>query len=107
MAYRMLIVARMNEADRDSVANLFAESDATDLPVSLGARRRTLFHYNGLYMHLVEADTDFSERLREARENPLFTELSAKLSQFITPYDPGWKEPRDAMAEPFYTWTRP
>jgi cyclase len=107
MAYRMLIVARMNEADRDDVANLFAESDATDLPVSLGARRRTLFHYHGLYLHLVEADADFSERLREARRNPLFTEVSAKLSQFVTPYDPGWKEPRDAMAEPFYTWPRP
>ena len=107
MTYRMLIVARMDEADRDSVANVFAESDATDLPVSLGARRRTLFHYRGLYFHLVEADADFTDRLSEARQNPLFADVHAKLSRYITPYDPGWKEPRDARAEPFYTWMRP
>ena len=107
MAYRMLIVARMNEADQDSVANLFAESDATDLPVSLGAQRRTLFHYHGLYLHLVEADMDFADRLREARRNPLFADVNAKLSRYITPYDPRWTEPRHAMAEPFYTWTLP
>ncbi len=107
MAYRMLIIARMNQADRDAVANLFAESDATDLPISLGARRRTLFQYHGLYLHLVEAETDFTDRLYEARRNPLFAEVNAKLSRYITPYDPNWKEPRDAMAEPFYTWTQP
>jgi cyclase len=107
MAYRMLIIARMNEADRDSVANVFAESDATDLPVSLGARRRTLFHYRGLYLHLVEADTDFTDRLYEARRHPLFVDVNTKLGRYITPYDPSWKEPRDAMAEPFYTWARP
>jgi hypothetical protein len=107
MAYRMLIVARMNEADRYDVANLFAESDATDLPRSLGAQRRTLFHFHGLYLHLVEADTDFSGQLRGARHNPLFADLSAKLSRYITPYDPGWTQPRDALAEPFYTWAQP
>ena len=107
MTFRMLIVARMDEADRDAVATVFAESDATDLPLSLGAQRRTLFHYRGLYLHLVEADTDFTDRLGEARQNPLFADVNAKLSRYITPYDPRWKEPRDAMAEPFYTWTRP
>jgi len=103
----MLIVARMNGVDRDSVAQLFAESDATDLPLSLGARRRTLFHYRSLYLHLVEADMDFTDRLREARRNPLFADVNEKLSRYITPYDPRWTEPRDAMAEPFYTWTLP
>jgi cyclase len=103
----MLIVARMNEADRDSVAELFAESDATDLPVSLGANRRTLFYYRGLYLHLVEAGTDFTAALREARDNPLFADLNNKLSRYITPYHPDWRQPGDAMAEPFYTWTRP
>ena len=107
MTYRMLIVARMDEAHQASVARVFAESDATDLPVSLGARRRTLFHYRGLYLHLVEADADFADRLSEARQNPLFADVNAKLSRYIRPYDPGWKEPRDAVAEPFYVWTRP
>jgi cyclase len=107
MAYRMLIVARMNEADRDAVATVFAESDATDLPLSLGARRRTLFHFHGLYLHLVEADADFTGALYEARQNPLFTDVNAELARYITPYDPQWTQPRDAMAEPFYTWTRP
>jgi hypothetical protein len=106
MAYRMLIVARMNEVDRNAVARVFAESDATDLPVLMGTQRRTLFHYRGLYVHLVEADSDVSDRLREAGNNPLFVDVSAKLSPYITPYDPDWRQPRDALAEPFYTWTR-
>src|ERR1043166_5420978 len=56
MENRILIVARMAEADRDAVAQVFAESDATALPMMMGARRRTLFSYHGLYLHLVEAD---------------------------------------------------
>jgi cyclase len=107
MAHRMLIIARMNEADTEPVAKIFAESDATDLPLMLGASRRTLFHYRGLYLHLVEAQEDFTGELYEARDHSLFKDVNAKLSKYISPYDPNWKEPRDAMADPFYSWVRP
>ncbi|MEU9507218.1 TcmI family type II polyketide cyclase [Micromonospora sp. NPDC048170] len=106
MAQRTLIIARMDEADKQAVADVFAESDATDLPVMLGASRRTLFFYRGLYLHLIEARDGLTERLYDAREHRLFGDVNTKLSRYVSPYDPDWKEPRDAMAEPFYTWVR-
>lgn len=46
---RVLIVARMNESDMDAVTDVWAESDATELPALVGVRRRSLFHFHGLY----------------------------------------------------------
>ncbi|MFI6823846.1 TcmI family type II polyketide cyclase [Micromonospora sp. NPDC050187] len=103
--HRTLIVARMNPADAASVANIFAESDATELPHMIGVDRRTLFRFHDLYFHLVEADQSINRDLYKARSHPLYQDINEKLAQFISPYDPGWKEPKDAMAEPFYTWT--
>jgi len=103
--HRTLIVARMDPADADAVASAFAESDATDLPHMIGVSRRTLFRFHSLYFHLVEADEDISPKLYEARGHPLYRDLNAKLGELISPYDPNWREPKDAMAEPFYAWT--
>jgi cyclase len=101
---RTLIVARMDPAMAPSVAKLFAESDRTELPHLIGVTRRTLFTYHNLYFHLVEAGDDLAGNLRATRQNPLYAELNKKLSQFITPYSPSWREPGDAMAAPFYSW---
>jgi cyclase len=38
------------------------------------------------------------------RSHPLYQDLNTKLSKIISPYDPNWKEPKDAMASPFYVW---
>jgi cyclase len=97
----------MNAADTGPVADIFAESDTTELPLMLGASRRTLFHYRGLYLHLIEADEDFTDKLDEAGGHELFNAVNAKLSRYISPYDPSWRKPRDAMADSFYTWARP
>lgn len=103
--HRTLIVARMDARDRDEIAGVFAESDATDLPRMLDVSRRTLFHFHDLYFHLVEAPRDISPNLYQIRDSALYRDVSAKLGRFISPYDPNWKEPRDAMAAPFYVWT--
>lgn len=103
--HRTLIVAKMDARDRDEIAGVFAESDATDLPQVIGVSRRTLFTFHDLYFHLVEAPRDISPNLYKARGSALYSDISAKLGRFISPYDPDWKEPRDAMATPFYTWT--
>ncbi|WP_344222965.1 TcmI family type II polyketide cyclase [Paractinoplanes ferrugineus] len=100
-----MIVARMNPADTDGVAGVFAESDATELPHLVGVSRRTLFSFHQLYFHLVEADGDISPNLYRQRGTDLYQDINTKLGQFITPYDPNWSEPRDAMANVFYTWT--
>lgn len=58
---RTLIVARMHSGDAPAVAQIFGESDAGELPHMLGVRRRDLFHFHGLYVHLVEARDDLAE----------------------------------------------
>ncbi len=102
--HRTLIVARMDPANAQGVAQVFADSDATELPHMVGVTRRTLFAFHHLYFHLVEADEDISPRLYQAREHPLYQQINTRLGEFVSPYDPNWREPKDAMAVPFYSW---
>jgi cyclase len=102
--HQTLIVARMNPGDTRHVADIFAESDATQLPHLIGVSRRVLFTFHDLYFHLVQADADVSPNLYKARSHPLYRDINTKLGTFISPYDPNWKEPKDAMATPFYVW---
>jgi cyclase len=104
--HRTLIVARMDPNAAPAVADAFGRSDATELPHLVGVSRRTLFFFHDLYFHLVEADEDIAERLYQVRGTDLYRELNAELAELISPYDPGWREPKDAMARPFYTWRR-
>ena len=103
--HRTLIVARIDPRNADPVAEVFAESDATDLPHLIGVSRRTLFTFHDLYFHLVEADSDITPNLYKARSHPLYADVNTKLAALVSPYDPAWKEPKDAMANPFYAWT--
>jgi len=102
--HRTLIIARMNPHDASAVAEIFGESDRTELPGLIGVRRRTLFRFHGLYGHLIEADEDIGPRLAKNRGHQLFTDVTHRLGGLIRPYDPAWSQPRDAMATPFYTW---
>lgn len=102
--HRTLIVARMSPADAGAVAKLFAESDATELPHMVGVQRRTLFRFHELYFHLIEADDDITDRLYGVRDHPLFTDINTKLAEYMRPYSPTWREPKDSMASQFYAW---
>ncbi|GII78905.1 hypothetical protein Sru01_38870 [Sphaerisporangium rufum] len=102
--HRTLIVAKMAPSETEAVAKIFADSDASDLPHLIGVRRRTLFRFHELYFHLVEADQDITPDLYKARSHPLYAEINTRLAEHIRPYDPAWREPKDAMAQPFYTW---
>ncbi|MCP2341087.1 TcmI family type II polyketide cyclase [Actinomadura rupiterrae] len=104
MAHRTLIVARMEPSHADAVAQIFGESDSTDLPHMIGVSRRTLFRFHDLYFHLVEADDDITPNLYKARSHPLYDDINKRLAEQVSPYDPNWKEPKDAMALPFYSW---
>ena len=101
-----LIVARMAPDTQTSVADLFAEFDATEMPHLMGTRRRELFHYRGLYFHLQDfAGEHGSESIQEARTHPRFVQISDELKPFIEAYDPStWRSPKDAMATRFYHW---
>jgi cyclase len=102
-----LIVAKMRPDSGDDVAKLFGEFDETEMPGLMGTRRRQLFRYHGLYFHLQDFDDDMLEggaAIEEARQHPLFVNISNDLKPFIEPYDPDWQRPADAMAERFYLW---
>ncbi|AXK32542.1 TcmI family type II polyketide cyclase [Streptomyces armeniacus] len=103
--HRTLIVARMEPRNATAVAEAFAESDTGELPRKVGVTRRTLFRFHDLYFHLVEAHEDITPALYRAREEEPYVRLSTRLAELVSPYDPGWREPKDAMAEPFYVWT--
>ena len=104
-AAQTLIVARMSPGHADRVAEIFAESDAGDLPGLLGVRQRSLFRYHDVYVHFIEADTDVRPALEQVRRDPLFVDVNTKLSDLVLPYDPStWRQPADAMAERFYHW---
>lgn len=102
--FRSLIVARFDPRDSESVADIFRESDRTELPHLLGASSRTLFRFHGLYLHLIEAEESIGPGVNEMRGHPLFVDVDTKLSNYIKPYAPDWKSPADALATPFYTW---
>jgi cyclase len=104
--HRTLIVARLQPGGPEPIARIFAESDSTELPEMIGVRRRTLFQFHDLYFHLVEADQDISENLYAARAHPLYQDINKRLAEHVRPYDPNWREPKDAMAQPFYVWSQ-
>ena len=101
-----LIVARMTPDAAGQVADIFTESDRTDLPGLVGVTRRQLFRYQGLYFHLFETDEHGPRRVEDVRGHELFVDVNDKLAHHIKPYDPQtWRSPRDAMAEQFYHWS--
>jgi cyclase len=102
---RGVIVAKIKPGSEQKVAEIFAESDATDLPSLAGVRHRSLFILDDVYVHYVETDEDFEAAVDQIRAHPLFTEISASLDPYITPYNPEtWKSPKDATAVEFYSW---
>jgi cyclase len=105
MIKRGVIVARIKPGAEEEVARLFADSDATELPGLAGVRHRSLFVLDDLYIHYVETDDEFAGAVEAIRDHPLFKDISEKLDDYITPYDPEtWKSPKDAQAQEFYRW---
>ncbi len=72
----------------------------------MGTRRRELFSYRDLYIHLQDFDGDTGgSNILEARSDPLFIQISADLKAHLWAYDPpNWRSPADAMATRFYHW---
>lgn len=102
--HRSLIVARLDPADTANVAEVFAESDRTELPHLVGVRRRTLLSFHGLYFHLIESERPLGPSFGWISDHPLFVNVATKLSSYVRPYDPSWSSPKDAIAAPFYSW---
>ncbi len=102
---RGLIIAKIKPGKEAEVSQIFADSDQTELPTLAGVRHRSLFVLEDIYVHYVETDADFELAVDEVRDNPLFREISKRLDEYITPYNPEtWRSPKDATAREFYTW---
>ena len=67
-----LIVARMAPEDRQRVHDIWAESDATELPYLVGVTHRRLFQFHGLYFQLIGSEEPIGRRIEEVRRHPLF-----------------------------------
>ena len=107
MSHRTLIVARMKPDSAAQIAEVFAASDRGELPGLIGVRGRSLFQFDDLYVHLVEADRPPGPEVSRHTAHPAFRDISERLSAFIQPYDPDtWRVPSDAMAVEFYRWER-
>src|SRR5687768_3868697 len=105
MVKRGVIVAKIKPGSEQEVAKIFEESDETELPRLAGVRHRSLFVLNDVYVHYVELDEAFAESVDSIRDHPLFKEISRRLDDYITPYDPEtWRSPKDAQAVEFYSW---
>lgn len=106
MVSRTLFVLKLKPGHADRVAALFAEHDRGDMPAEVGLTRRTLFQFHDLYFHLVEGPDDLLDRLGKARDRPDFRSINAELDAHLERYDPAtWRDLKDSMAKPFYTWS--
>jgi cyclase len=102
---RGVIVAKIKPGAEDKVAEIFRQSDTTELPGLAGVRHRSLFVLEDVYIHYVETDEDFEAAVDQIRAHPLFQQISRDLDAYITPYNPEtWRSPKDATAREFYTW---
>ncbi|MEV1333191.1 TcmI family type II polyketide cyclase [Micromonospora costi] len=104
---RSLIVAKVVPTAEAQVAEIFADSDATELPHLVGVRHRSLYRLHDLYVHLLETELPGDEAVQAARGHPEFDRVSARLRPYVSPYSPTWRSPRDAMARCFYRYDAP
>ncbi|GGM06990.1 TcmI family type II polyketide cyclase [Micromonospora yangpuensis] len=104
---RSLIIAKVVPTAEEQVAEIFAESDATELPQLAGVRRRSLYRLHDLYVHLLETEMPGHGAVEAVREHPEFARVSARLRPYVSPYLSTWRAPRDAMAHRFYQWDAP
>ncbi|WBB76263.1 TcmI family type II polyketide cyclase [Micromonospora sp. WMMD1128] len=100
---RLLVVSRIAPGAQGRVAQIFAESDATELPRLTGIRHRSLYYLHDLCVHLMET-VDVVPDPAELRDHPLYESVNERLSAHTSPYLPTWHSPRDAVAGCFYSW---
>jgi cyclase len=101
---RTLIVARMMPGAQDRVAEIWAESDRTELPHIAGVQHRSLWTLGDVYIQLLDTARDGQETIEGIKNHPEFRRISDRLGEFISPYLATWRSPKDAQAQCFYTF---
>ncbi|MDQ3788114.1 TcmI family type II polyketide cyclase [Actinophytocola sp. NPDC049390] len=104
--HRSLIVARMMPGSQEKVRDIWAESDATELPRLAGVEHRSLWTLGDVYIQLLETSEPGQETIDRIKGHPEFVRISDRLSEFISPYLSTWRSPKDAQAQCFYTYEK-
>jgi hypothetical protein len=106
--HHVVFVDRMDPRHATDVAAVWTEHDRTGLPARLGVTGRTLFHFNGLYVHLVESaehpGDDLAGRIAAAGGDPEYVAVRDRLSPFLAPYSPDCAGLLETRASEFYRW---
>ncbi|WP_112271887.1 TcmI family type II polyketide cyclase [Lentzea terrae] len=107
--HHVVFVDRMDPGHATDVARVWAEHDRTGLPARIGVTGRKLFHFNGLYLHLVESDAhqgdDLAGRILAAGRDPDYVEVRDHLAGLLRPYSPDTSGLLSTRATEFYHWT--
>lgn len=103
---RLLIVSRIAPGAQSQVAQIFADSDQTELPSVTGVRHRSLYHLDDLFVHLIETDAG-PAGLERGSDHPLLILARQRLSECTSSYLPDARSHRDAVARCFYQWDAP
>lgn len=104
---RLLVVGRIDPAAQPRIAEIFTESDATELPAITGTRHRSLYRLADLFVHLIETEPGAPPPFVAAQGHPLFVEVGRRLAEHVSPYLPSMVSPSDAVATCFYGWDAP
>jgi cyclase len=102
---RTVIIARIAPGTEQAVADVFRRSDQTEMPHRIGVAERNLYVFHDLYAHIIDFTRPPAEAMRIAQSMDEFRRISDDLAGYISPYDPNWRTPADAVARPFYTWS--
>lgn len=103
---RSLIVARIVPGAHDKVAEIWAESDRTELPRIAGVEHRSLWTLGDVYIQLLDTAEPGQETISRIKDHPEFVRISERLSEYISPYLSTWQSPKDAQAQCFYTYEK-
>ncbi len=90
----------------DKVAEIWAESDATELPRLANVTHRSLWTLGDVYIQLLETEDPGQETISRIKDHPEFVRISDRLSEYISPYLSTWRSPKDAQAQRFYTYDK-
>ncbi len=91
---------------QEKVAQIWAESDATELPGIAGVEHRSLWTLGDVYIQLLDTAEPGQETINRIKGHPEFVGISDRLSPFISPYLSTWRSPKDAQAQCFYTYDK-
>lgn len=95
-------VSRMDLAAGPAVSRIFAEFDSTVAPGIPGLKRRQLYTYYDVFVHIQDfVGEDAAEAAESAARDPRIRKPAEGLSPYVTAYDPDISADR-AMS--FYHW---